>query len=188
MLDYLVAKCDGRVLRDPIAATNDDVKNLPVPFTLWDVTTMWDETRSVCTKAEVTPIKVERWGVDASVGATLPSITFRDQDGRTARGSVDMFYLDRAEAELQVQLRLNGGLSDYSPSTSWAQGGPIIEREHITVEWRPNYGRGLPWVAHIPHNNFSSGATPLEAAMRCYVSSKLGYGAIVPTSLFGTQP
>lgn len=53
----------------------------------------------------------------------------------------------------------------YTPSTNWAQGGPIIEREGIALI--PN------WTAERP--GFSAdGDTPLIAAMRCYVASKLG--------------
>jgi hypothetical protein len=56
----------------------------------------------------------------------------------------------------------------YSPSTDWAQGGPIIELEKIELllyadGWRAEMGSIL-----------EDGATPLIAAMRCYVASKLG--------------
>jgi hypothetical protein len=79
------------------------------------------------------------------------------------------------------------GLQDigvtFSPSTNWAQGGPIIEREAITVsEGSPV--AGLEWMAcdrgctHIQH-----GPTYLIAAMRCYVASKLGDDVAVPKEL-----
>jgi hypothetical protein len=68
----------------------------------------------------------------------------------------------------------------YTPSTDWAQGGPIIEREAITVsEGSPV--AGLEWMAcdrgstHIQH-----GPTYLIAAMRCYVASKLGDTVKIP--------
>jgi len=53
----------------------------------------------------------------------------------------------------------------YRPSINWAQGGPIIEREGIAM---------IPgWTAERP--GFSAdGLTPLIAAMRCYVASRLG--------------
>lgn len=53
-------------------------------------------------------------------------------------------------------------------STDWAQGGPIIEREQITL-WI-NVGE---WVASAGFKHFR-GPTPLIAAMRCYVDGKLG--------------
>jgi Protein of unknown function (DUF2591) len=71
--------------------------------------------------------------------------------------------------------------ADYS--ADWSQGGPIIEREAITVsEGSPVVG--LEWMAcdkgstHIQH-----GPTYLIAAMRCYVASKLGDEVDVPEGL-----
>lgn len=77
----------------------------------------------------------------------------------------------------------------WKPSTNWAQGGPIMEREWITVtpQVRSNgpadsYG----WAAAIVlYGIFEDdkgrrgaaryyGKTCLEAAMRCYVASKFG--------------
>ena len=76
----------------------------------------------------------------------------------------------------------------YSPSTDWAQGGPIIEREEIELT------RGSldsnEWVATIDlfegdvMRESQSGETPLIAAMRCYVASKLGDEVEIPDELF----
>lgn len=71
----------------------------------------------------------------------------------------------------------------YTPSTDWAQGGPIIERERITFsEERRGLYLGFIWngVAHV---NLSEGPTPLIAAMRCYVASKLGEEVEIPEEL-----
>lgn len=60
----------------------------------------------------------------------------------------------------------------YSPSTDWAQGGPIIEYNQIGVY--PSESKHGLWVARtltLPH---IYGNTPLVAAMRYYVISKLG--------------
>jgi hypothetical protein len=67
-------------------------------------------------------------------------------------------------------------------STDWAQGGPIIEREGI-APW-PVSARLTGWVAES-HTAFvlGRGATPLEAAMRCYVASKLGDEVEIPDEL-----
>lgn len=61
----------------------------------------------------------------------------------------------------------------FAPSTSWADGGPIIERERITLE-SPDWGVPTQdWTATV--GEFSAtGLTPLVAAMRAYVASKLG--------------
>lgn len=64
-------------------------------------------------------------------------------------------------------------------STDWALGGPLIEREKISlvVFW---YGR---WVAE-PEEAFESvGPTPLIAAMRCYVASISGEEVEIPEEL-----
>jgi hypothetical protein len=63
---------------------------------------------------------------------------------------------------------------DYHYSTNWAQGGPIIEREGISVATDDVE----PWCGFIEDDEtntlFFSGPTPLIAAMRCYVASKMG--------------
>ncbi len=64
---------------------------------------------------------------------------------------------------------------------SWAQGGPIIERECISLHGRPN-----DWVAECHDSPMAvpeSGPTPLIAAMRCYVASKLGDEIDLPEGL-----
>ena len=77
---------------------------------------------------------------------------------------------------------------NYSPSTNWAQGGPIIERERIEIQKgnplyfpkgneRGDYYEPL-WIAGKMH-----GSTPLIAAMRCLVASKLGDKIEVPDEL-----
>ena len=58
---------------------------------------------------------------------------------------------------------------DWNYSTDWAQGGPIIEREKIALFLNGND----EWAATDGIKN-SVGDTPLIAAMRCYVASKLG--------------
>lgn len=62
-------------------------------------------------------------------------------------------------------------------STDWAQGGPIIERERIAT-----WGDNPYWEAEIGQV-WAKGPTPLIAAMRCYVASKLGDEVEVPDEL-----
>lgn len=87
-------------------------------------------------------------------------------------------------------------LHNYTPSTDWAQGGPLIQRERINVG---NYhmanaarveGATNPMFAFraYPFGSINSaddsyGPTPLIAAMRCYVASKLGAEIEVPAEL-----
>jgi hypothetical protein len=67
----------------------------------------------------------------------------------------------------------------FKPSTTWATGGPIIERELIEV-MRPTKGEHVgSWAAWIEVDQFVGyGPAPLVAAMRAYVASK--FGAEVP--------
>ena len=88
-------------------------------------------------------------------------------------------------------LASKGAKSTYNPSTDWSQGGPIIEREGISLtsylaEEDPY------WIGSVEcqYKNFNAtayyeeyGPTPLIAAMRCYVASKLGDEVDVPEEL-----
>lgn len=76
-------------------------------------------------------------------------------------------------------------LARFEPSTDWAQGGPIIERERITVEACPPFGqsRGEWRAAAWSVTCAAYGPTPLVAGMRCYVASKLGDEIEIPPEL-----
>ena len=99
---------------------------------------------------------------------------------------------------------LNAGMQQsgipYRPSADWAQGGPIIEREMIDL--RKVYSNGRPstnpydcWKAEIVFRDeklvagdfFAYGPTPLIAAMRGYVASRLGNEVEVPKELVCTS-
>lgn len=75
----------------------------------------------------------------------------------------------------------------YAPSTDWSQGGPLIEREEC---WPSRYygaaeSRGKVYQASAYNGShaYAQGPTPLIAAMRCYVASKLGNEVEVPEEL-----
>jgi hypothetical protein len=81
-------------------------------------------------------------------------------------------FIDPADDGALNEMRINF-------STDWAQGGPIIEREELSAlkcyghnQWECNNGP-----------IFCEGPTPLVAAMRCYVASKLGEEIDVPEAL-----
>lgn len=96
-------------------------------------------------------------------------------------------FIDRIYLGWSYEYHSSGSIVEYSPSTDWAQGGPIIEREGITtICWNKNpdqWGarRWLelngPWSVHV------YAPTPLIAAMRCYVASKLGDEIDIPEEL-----
>jgi hypothetical protein len=81
-------------------------------------------------------------------------------------------------------------LYDLNHSIDWAQGGPIIERESIGFtqgnevcdDWVASYSWIKPRIG-IDDSVEGIGPTPLIAAMRCYVASKLGDEVDVPEGL-----
>jgi hypothetical protein len=91
--------------------------------------------------------------------------------------------LDWAVAQCEG-ISVRNGFDDNCPeySTNWAQGGPIIQRENIGL-----WSEGYDWEAKI---SVAFGEwlvewdeSPLVAAMRCYVASKLGDTVEIPPEL-----
>jgi len=125
--------------------------------------------------------------------------------------------LDWAVAKCEGKIYgVPGTRYEFQPSTHWAQGGPIIERENISViclddedisddkgfwtgEKLPQWGAVIGTRHNLDENHGSQGdywgmsyrvdeaairgPTPLIAAMRCYVASKLGDEVDVPKEL-----
>jgi Protein of unknown function (DUF2591) len=102
--------------------------------------------------------------------------------------------------EIQLlQLRRNypydfliGGGLIFRPSTNWSDGGPIIEREKISIVrdagddyWQAvtDAESGSMFGLGIAGRNYRDGSTPLMAAMRCYVAFKLGEEVEIPEEL-----
>ena len=91
---------------------------------------------------------------------------------------------------LRVYHQRTDSLSSYTvtfcPSTDWTRGGPLIERECIDVMFE-----GPEWYAYMRYEAADGynrtlqydGPTPLIAAMRCYVASKLGDDVEIPEEL-----
>ena len=67
-------------------------------------------------------------------------------------------------------------------STDWKEGGPIIEREDIALN---PCAAPTGWSAYKVWGDRGEyvGPTPLIAAMRCYVASKLGDSVEIPEKL-----
>jgi hypothetical protein len=76
---------------------------------------------------------------------------------------------------------LTGILAPVNYCGRWEFGGPIIERELIET------ARGGAYAEHFwkatRNSNTAYGPTPLIAAMRCYVASKLGDTIELPEGL-----
>lgn len=76
-----------------------------------------------------------------------------------------------------------GWAQSYLPSTEWTLGGPIIEREGFELCRLESSAFGIEWRAQIDCDCRFYGPTPLIAAMRCYVASKLGDEVEIPQEL-----
>jgi len=77
--------------------------------------------------------------------------------------------------------RCEGLTLDFHHSTDWAQGGPLIEREKITIRFWEGEAYVHAYVLSL--EGWMEGPTPLIAAMRCYVASKLGDDIDIPEEL-----
>lgn len=114
-----------------------------------------------------------------------------------------------AKCEGHEQIRFRGCLVDpktvsdggalptkWRPQTNWAQGGPIVERELGNLYRRANATAAEPevWtgIAYKRTPDYTAaihqdGPTPLIAAMRCYVASKLGAEVEIPDELISAH-
>ena len=106
--------------------------------------------------------------------AVAKALGIRTYIGRYEHTLTGPCILDADLVDMQTD-----GEQELKHSRSWAQGGPIIERELISVSSQTN---GHSWAAKGAHN-YSYGPTPLIAAMRCFVASKLGDKVDVPEEL-----
>ena len=77
------------------------------------------------------------------------------------------------------------GEQELKYSRSWAQGGPIIERDGMHVDClrqgKKPIWEAWPYASGTKH--IQQGPTPLIAAMRAYVASKLGDEIEIPEEL-----
>lgn len=88
----------------------------------------------------------------------------------------------------------NGWAQSFCPSTNWQHGGEIIDREIDSLRKRSK-AEELSLAYPNPNFKFKAeiftdndyfcgfGSTPLIAAMRCYVTSKLGDIVDIPEEL-----
>lgn len=74
-----------------------------------------------------------------------------------------------------MNLKILGDEVGWRPSRAWEHGGPIIERERI--ELRNDASGG--WNC-MGNGCYGDGPTPLIAAMRAYVASKVGAEVELP--------
>lgn len=95
-------------------------------------------------------------------------------EGVTLEMYAGMWWADPFDTGTKQQWRV---------SSNWLQGGPIIKKEEIGVYTQyPRAGKCV-WFARHKGSIKGAGPTPLIAAMRCYVASKMGEEIDVPEEL-----
>lgn len=98
-----------------------------------------------------------------------------------SNGATDIWQIQNSEWCIELSDGRKEFLFDYQSSTLWAHGGPIIEREGLTVIFNDREGPRA-WRSIGPAQMLY-GPTPLIAAMRCYVAYKLGDEIELPEEL-----
>ncbi|WP_244110517.1 phage protein NinX family protein [Burkholderia ambifaria] len=76
-----------------------------------------------------------------------------------------------ARAEGADDERATRDAMNYRPSSIWSQGGPIIDREQISLK---QFEDGGAYAYFVHRDETASGTTALIAAMRVYVQAKIG--------------
>ena len=104
----------------------------------------------------------------------LALLTGADLDRAVAKclGYTDDEIIDYGDY-IRLSTNPTGSIA-FCPSTDWAHGGPIIQRENIWFEYSTSYPH---WIAKINCDKYirwMAGSTHLIAAMRCYVAHKQG--------------
>jgi hypothetical protein len=118
------------------------------------------------------------WAVAMAEGDKV----YRPRLGRPADWDKEAYLKDGSDDRwvVRVENRRVAHFVDwtYNPSKDWMQGGPIIERERINL-----WSEGHDWEASHYGEHIVWGESPLIAAMRCYVASKLGNEIDIPAEL-----
>lgn len=119
---------------------------------------------------ETDPVRIARVkDLFANADAATPAFVFKDGW--------------KSDSNSALAAKTGWGRMEFS--TRWSQGGQIIEREKINLAFN-----GDQWWASYDHPEHvvweraaACGNTPLIAAMRCYVASKLGDEVDIPEEL-----
>ena len=119
-------------------------------------------------------------GLDVESAAARKAAHIEDWMSLAVRPVKDVLgYCDRFYASKYVKHGLLGDIPRYS--SKWSQAGTIIEREGIAI--RPTWdGEVAGWITMKGRFEWT-GPTPLVAAMRCYVASKIGDEVDIPEEL-----
>ena len=104
------------------------------------------------------------------------------------REGIKIFGRSRPNDRGWVEVRFNpdprAATARFDPSESWSQGGPIIERECMDILCLAGGDDGWQADKYLHTEQvIRFGPTPLIAACRCLVASKLGDEVDIPEEL-----
>ena len=124
------------------------------------------------------------------IGPALDWAVAKAEDNEDCRDP----YVTRTRDGMETYVKVttfSGYETDWEPSADWSQAGPIIEREKITLDYDFD-GQGLSlWTARKYAFDGTllwaeSGDSPLDATMRCFITSHLGDEVEIPEELIET--
>ena len=118
--------------------------------------------------------------VSELTGKELDDLVIKALDGRYGKHKF-VFGREKNALIFDNGFPIKATTGTIRPSADWAHGGPIIDREKISLKYNAHMVEfGQQWVSRIdsdPHGlapRYGYGKTPLIAAMRAFVASVYG--------------
>ncbi len=190
-LDCIVAKCEGRLTEEPTYNSSADLQILQLPCSMWARFETEDETEEYVEEVILVKMMITTSGTAIVCEIGTGEGTFYCYPS--------FVHLTKEAAEYAAKWSNQGG-NDFHPSTNIAEAYGIIEREKIDTSYcgegivvEANEVQPEHWYAdmywrgqdQVPGGGETwraggDGATMMEAAMRCYVASKMGEEVDVP--------
>lgn len=105
-------------------------------------------------------------------------LSWSELDYFVAKAAKRRAYIDAETHKCFIQVNPDRWV-EFSPSTLWTHGGPIIENMKISIEYDGIINGKPTWCSYIGFNQYNNstcadGQTPLEAAMRTVVLNSIG--------------
>lgn len=116
----------------------------------------------------------------------MPKVKTKELEGDALDWAVTVAMTPIMGYKAWVQADINKGIvpAGCHYSSDWLIAGPIIEAEMIDLVYRPGDKKPGFWDSYGPRTPHGFSAdTPLVAAMRCFVASKLGDEIEIPEEL-----
>lgn len=180
-LNYAVCAIEGKALQRAKPATHDEVAKRVFTghFTMYGITHTFNKDREWWDVETVTVTGVGR--PEAPMARCIRFIS----KGKPCLGDANDFFFTEEEARKEALVWTEGHYEDWHFDTDAGLAHPIIERERITLSYSgPDDSEPCAYYLRTLFEDqegwYQKGPTPLIAAMRCYVASKLGDEVEIP--------